>query len=116
MADVAALNKYSCPACGAQANWNPTRKALVCPYCGAVSPVERSTAATITQEHPLAEAMRALPEDKKGWESDRISVQCQSCKAISLFAPGRVAQNCEFCGSPAIVPLTETRAPIVPES
>jgi hypothetical protein len=116
MAEVAALAKYSCPACGAQANWNPARKALVCPYCGAVSPVELSTDGTIIKEHPLVEALRALPDDKKGWEADRISVQCQSCKAISLFAPGRVAQNCEFCGSPSIVPLDKSRAPIVPES
>ena len=44
------------------------------------------------------------------------SVQCQSCKAISLFDPKRVAQRCEFCGSPSIVPYTATRAPIRPES
>ena len=43
-------------------------------------------------------------------------MQCQSCKAISLFDPKRVAQRCEFCGSPSIVPYTATRSPIHPES
>ena len=38
MTDVAALDKHSCPACGAMANWNAAQRALVCPYCGAVSP------------------------------------------------------------------------------
>ena len=116
MAEVAALDKHSCPACGAMANWNAARKALVCPYCGAVSPVELASDGSVIKEHDLVTALRALPDSKKGWEADRVSVQCQSCKAITLFAPGRVAQNCEFCGSPKIIPQSAARAPIVPES
>ena len=116
MADVAALDKHSCPACGAMANWNAAQKALVCPYCGAVSPVELASDGSIIKEHDLAAALRAVPDDKKGWEADRVSVQCQSCKAITLFEPGRVAQNCEFCGSPQIIAQSAVRAPIVPES
>jgi hypothetical protein len=116
LSEVAALDKHACPACGAMANWNAAQKALVCPYCGAVSPVELASDGSIVKEHDLVAALRALPEDKKGWEADRISVQCQSCKAISLFQPGRVAQNCEFCGSPAIIAQTAARKPIVPES
>ena len=116
MTDVAALDKHSCPACGAMANWNAAQQALVCPYCGAVSPVELAADGSVIKEHDLATALRAVPDDKKGWEADRVSVQCQSCKAITLFEPGRVAQNCEFCGSPSIIPLTAARAPIVPES
>jgi predicted RNA-binding Zn-ribbon protein involved in translation (DUF1610 family) len=116
MTEVAALDKHACPACGAQANWNAGKQALVCPYCGAVSPVELASDGTIVKEHDLVAALRNIPSDRKGWEADRVSVQCQSCKAITLFEPGRVAQNCEFCGSPKIVPQTATRAPIVPES
>jgi hypothetical protein len=116
MAEVAALAKHACPACGAMANWNAARQALVCPYCGAVSPVELASDGSIIKEHDLVAALRNLPAEKKGWEADRVSVQCQSCKAITLFEPGRVAQNCEFCGSPKIVPQSEARAPIVPES
>jgi hypothetical protein len=33
-----------------------------------------------------------------------------------VFEPSRVAQRCEFCGSPSIVPYTETRDAITPES
>jgi hypothetical protein len=116
MSDAVALAKHACPACGAEAHWNPTRQALVCPYCGTVSPAALAADGGLVQEHDLAAALRALPAEKRGWERARVSVQCQSCRAISLFEPERVAQRCEFCGSPAIVPYAETRAPIVPES
>jgi hypothetical protein len=116
MSDIAALQKHVCPACGAEANWNPGRQALVCPYCGAVSPAELASDGTTIKEHDLVTALRNIPQDKRGWEAERVAVQCQSCKAISLFDPKRVAQRCEFCGSPSIVPYTATRSPIYPES
>ena len=43
-------------------------------------------------------------------------MQCQSCKAVSVFDPERVGQNCDFCGSPALVDYTEIKAPIRPQS
>jgi hypothetical protein len=116
MADTVALAKHACPACGAEAVWSAARQALVCPYCGTVSPATLASDGGLIKEHDLAAALRALPAEKRGWEQSRVSVQCQSCKAISLFEPDRVAQRCDFCGSPAIVPYSETRAPIVPES
>lgn len=116
MSEIAALQKHVCPACGAEAHWNAGRQALVCPYCGAVSPAELASDGATIKEHDLAVALRNIPQDKRGWEAERVSVQCQSCKAISLFDPKRVAQRCEFCGSPSIVPYTATRAPIHPES
>jgi hypothetical protein len=116
MPEISALAKHACPACGAEANWNAAKQALVCPYCGTVSPTELAADGSIIKEHDLATALRSLPEARKGWDSDRVSVQCQSCKAISLFDPKHVAKNCEFCGSPAIVPQDAVRSPIVPES
>ncbi len=116
MSDITALERHPCPACGAMANWNPGRQALVCPYCGTVSPATLASDGSLVKEHDLVAALRELPDDRKGWDADRASVQCQSCKAISLFDPTRVAQNCEFCGSPKIIPQTSARAPIVPES
>jgi len=51
----------------------------------------------------------AIPDDKRGWGNERVAVQCQSCKAISMFDPKRVAQRCEFCGSTALVPYAEVK-------
>jgi len=116
MGEVSALGKFACIACGAQAVWDASKQGLVCPYCGTVSPAELPEGQGPAEERDLTEALRAIPADQRGWEADRTAVQCQSCKAITLFQPGRVADRCEFCGSPAVVAYTETRAPIHPWS
>ena len=43
-------------------------------------------------------------------------MQCQSCRAVMVFDATRVGQNCEFCGSPALVDYQEIKAPIRPQS
>lgn len=116
MSEVAALDKRLCPACGAEANWNAGKQALVCPYCGTVSPGELASDGSAIKEHDLVVALRAIPDEKRGWDKGRTAVQCKSCQAITLFEPTRVAQRCDFCGSPAIVPYEKTRNAIVPES
>ena len=116
MADIAALEKYACAACGAQAVWNPSKQLLVCPFCGTSTPFTVDPASGALVEHDLARALRELPDESRGWLADRRTVQCQSCKAISLFEPGRVAQNCEFCGSPELVDYEEIKSPIRPQS
>jgi hypothetical protein len=112
--EISALEKHACPACGAQAEWNPSKQKLVCPFCGTESPyrIDRETGKVI--EIDLVTALRELPEDERGWQTDRRSVQCQSCKAVMVFDPARVGQNCEFCGSPALVSYDEIKAPIKP--
>ena len=112
--EIQALEKYACPACGAQAEWHPARQALVCPYCGTESPytVDRETGEVV--EIDLVKTLRELPDDARGWVDVRRSVQCRSCRAVMVFDPARVGQNCEFCGSPALVDYDEIKAPIRP--
>src|SRR5262245_254448 len=112
--EISALEKHACPACGAQAEWNPSKQKLVCPFCGTESPyrIDRETGKVM--EVDLVTALRELPEDERGWQTERRSVQCQSCKAVMVFDPSRVGQNCEFCGSPALVAYEEIKAPIKP--
>jgi hypothetical protein len=111
---VLTVTKHECPACGAQAEWNPGKQKLVCPFCGTESPyqIDRDTGKVAEQD--LARALRELPDDARGWQTERRSVQCQSCKAVMVFDPARVGQNCEFCGSPALVSYEEIKAPLSP--
>jgi hypothetical protein len=119
MTEATAQKKFSCPACGAEARWDPAKKALVCPFCGTTSPAQAELAAggeEIITEHDLVAALRAIPDDRRGWQAKKTSVRCQSCQAISVFDPERVGQRCDFCGSSALVPYEEIKEAFRPES
>ncbi len=115
MQETIAQQKYSCPACGAQAQWNPAKQSLVCAYCGTTSPAEIREDGEIV-EHDLVMALRDIPDSRRGWEAQKISVKCQSCNAISIFDPQRVAQNCDFCGSAQLVRYEDVKEVFRPES
>lgn len=119
MSEAVARQKFACPACGAEAQWNPTKNALVCPFCGTTSPAQvqlSSAGEEVIVEHDLASALRAIPDELRGWKATKVSVRCQSCQAISVFDPERVGQRCDFCGSTALVPYEEIKEAFRPES
>jgi len=119
MPEAVAQHKFSCPACGGEAQWNPGKKALICPFCGTTSPAQAELAATGEEkiiEHDLGAALRGIPDDQRGWQAKKISVKCQSCQAISVFDPERVGQRCNFCGSSALVSYEEIKEAFRPES
>jgi hypothetical protein len=98
--------------------WNAAKQALACPYCGFVpkeQPANAAAAAGIV-EHNLESALAGADDSRRGYGAETVKVKCQSCNAISVFEPSRVAQRCDFCGSPSIVPYQETRDAITPES
>lgn len=110
-----ALDKFSCPACGGEANWNPARQKLVCPFCGTESPARLDESGRIV-EHDLVAALRDLGDARRGWQAEKRQVKCGSCNAISVLDPDRQAQNCEFCGSAQLVAYEETKPGFSPES
>ncbi len=116
--DRAALDKQACPECGGDLRWNAVRQALVCPYCGTVAPWAPGVAgeSRASAELDLAHALATTSDDARGYGDGRREVQCQSCRAISVFVDGRVADRCEFCGSPAIVPHESLRDAVTPQS
>lgn len=119
MPEVIARGKFSCPACGAEATWDPAKGALVCNYCGTVSPATMALTQTGEEtivEHDLVAALREIPDKARGWEAEKVQVKCQSCQAISVFDPARVGQRCDFCGSAALVPYEEVKEAFRPES
>ena len=116
MSELIAQKKFTCPSCGGESQWNAAKQALVCVYCGTVSPGKIDAETGEIQEHDLVTALREIPDEDRGWQAEKVSVKCQSCQAISVFDAGRVGQRCEFCGSNSLLPFEQTRAPIKPES
>ncbi len=119
MTEATAQKKFACPGCGGEARWDPAQKALICPFCGTVSPAQEDLAAADEPpvvEHDLLAALQAIPDDRRGWQAAKTQVRCQSCQAISVFDPARVGQRCDFCGSSALVPYEEIKESFRPES
>jgi hypothetical protein len=119
MPEAVAQKKFTCPACGGEAQWNPGKKALVCPFCGTTSPAQAQLTATgkeVIVEHNLVSALRGIPNAQRGWQAQKTCVRCQSCQAISVFDSNRVGQRCDFCGSTALVPYEEIKEAFRPES
>lgn len=115
-AELTAVAKHPCPACGAQAEWHPSQARLVCPYCGTEAPYEIDPASGQVQEIDLVRTLRELPEELRGWQTATKSVRCQSCRAVSVFDAERVGQRCDFCGSSALLAYEELKPPIRPQS
>jgi Zn finger protein HypA/HybF involved in hydrogenase expression len=115
---ASAREEYHCPACGAEAHWNPGKGRLICPFCGTESPVTLQTrnGATVIVEHDLTAALRSIPDSARGWKAEKTSVRCQSCQAISVFNPENIGRNCEFCGSSSLVPYEQVKDAFRPES
>jgi hypothetical protein len=113
-----AREKFHCPACGADAHWNPAKQALICPFCGTESPATLQARGTdmVIVEHDLVAALRNIPDEARGWQARKTEVRCQSCQAISVLDPERIGQRCEFCGSSQIVPYAEVKEAFRPES
>jgi len=116
LSETAAQEKFSCPACGAEAVWNPARQALICPFCGTVSPAKLDADTGKIVEQDLVTALRGLGDGARGWQAEKRYVKCQSCQAISVLDPARQAQRCEFCGSAQLVPYAQSKESFRPES
>lgn len=118
MSEVSALRKHPCPECGGDAEWNPSKQALACPYCGTILPWSDGATphGAAIAEHDLLEGLARTPEGGRGLGGDTRAVRCESCHAISEFEATRAAQRCDFCGSPAIVPCAALKDAITPES
>jgi hypothetical protein len=117
--EAIAHQKFSCPSCGGEARWDPAKKALICAFCGTTAPAQADLTTTgeqVVVEHDLIQALRAIPDDQRGWQAKKTCVKCQSCQAISVFDAEKVGQRCEFCGSSALVPYEELKEAFRPES
>ncbi|MBI4474513.1 MAG: zinc ribbon domain-containing protein [Acidobacteria bacterium] len=114
---ASAQEKFHCPACGAEAHWNPGKQALICPFCATESPATLQTRGTETVivEHDLVTALRGI-DDARGWNAEKTSVRCQSCQAISVFDAGKIGKLCDFCGSSQLVPYAAVKDVFRPES
>lgn len=113
----ATVGKHPCPECGGDLQWNAGKQSLACPYCGTIVPWNKAELGLPgeIQENDLIVGLEKHPIEQRGWGEEQREVKCQSCQAISVFVGGKVAQRCEFCGSPSIIDYKEKLDVITPQ-
>ena len=62
--EVTAREKFACPACGAQAEWSPSKQKLICPFCGTESPYQLNPSSGAIEEIDLVKTLRELKRMK----------------------------------------------------
>jgi len=117
--DDITVGKHPCSACGGDMVWDAARQQLRCPWCGSES-AWSPAAAPLPGEAGIAEldleTALASAGSHRGWGATSREVRCQSCQAVSVFQANRVAQRCEFCGSPAVIDHQASEEAITPGS
>ena len=90
----------ACPACGAQAEWNPAKQLLVCPFCGTESPfTDRCGDRARSRRSIWPRRCASCRTSCAAGMAEKRSVQCQSCKAViglrSRRASARTASSAD---------------------
>lgn len=91
------MQRFACPACGADRVFDPASGKLRCTGCGVR---EAIGGAGDTSEHDLEGALRQAAARPDGHLSATAqSVTCGGCGAAVTFEPPQVAGQCPFCAA-----------------
>jgi DNA-directed RNA polymerase subunit RPC12/RpoP len=113
--EVPAGRKFPCKNCGARLDFDPSARALKCPYCGYVEQI--APANTAVQEHDYQEALSKIGAATGTITGRSSEVRCPGCGAMVLLEDNVETQSCPFCATHLEnVPRTQAAAMICPES
>jgi DNA-directed RNA polymerase subunit RPC12/RpoP len=89
--------QYPCANCGASVEYAPGTTVLVCPYCGAKTPLQPT--GIEVREHPYAE-FAGLPRKPVATLAPHV-FKCRGCGAVT--ESDKLSDRCQFCDAPLIV-------------
>jgi DNA-directed RNA polymerase subunit RPC12/RpoP len=107
--------KFPCAECGAKLDFDPSSRALKCPYCGHVEQIQPADGAI--EEHDF----EAYLKNHAGVEVTAIpgrseQVRCTGCGAIVLLEDKLVTDRCPYCSTHLENKPESAEAMIPPES
>lgn len=89
--------KFPCKNCGARLDFDPSQRALKCPYCGHEEAIAPSKSGVV--EHDYAAALAKVPMDQGTIEGRSSEVRCPGCGANVLIEDNVVTERCPFCAT-----------------
>lgn len=108
---VTNTDRFPCPACGGNMNFDPESQTLLCPFC--THRIEIETIEGDIHEYDLASVEDDLAV--QNWGDEKRVIQCDTCGAKTVVSVTDISQFCAFCGSSHVIKVEETPG-IAPES
>ena len=110
-AQARGMQQFPCKSCGADLQFAPGTRHLVCPYCGAEN--EIAAAAVQVEELDYEATVRHLAGSAE--TLDVVTAKCSNCGAETTLDPHVTADVCAFCGAALVLEGASTRL-IKPQS
>jgi len=114
MPDEKKMERFLCPSCSADMEFDPESGEMKCRYCGSKQAVvtDAQPGAGV-QPHAFAEMVNRVGTAHLQPVSDQaLEVHCTGCGAVVAFHPPEVAGTCSFCGA-AIVAEPKAADPLI---
>lgn len=90
-----------CPNCGATVMFDPASGKMHCDYCGYECELPSADDENGVVEMDFESAVN---KDSCEWGTEKKSVECKSCGAVSIYDALETAAICPFCGSTQVMP------------
>ncbi|MEL6221492.1 MAG: primosomal protein N' (replication factor Y) - superfamily II helicase [Cyanobacteria bacterium J06627_8] len=110
-ATTSPTQRFPCPSCSANLEFDPNTKQLVCSYCGTTQAIEHTTLGGPSEQN-FDDFWDAEHTQLAALSKSAMEVSCPGCKASIAFEPPDVAGDCPFCGT-SIVAQPHTANPVI---
>ncbi|MFN0055773.1 MAG: hypothetical protein ACKV0T_26820 [Planctomycetales bacterium] len=89
--------KFPCPGCGAKLDFDPSQRALRCPYCNYSERIDPTDAQI--QERDWKEYWQQTESRGQTIEGRSSEVQCRACAAVVLLEDKVATDKCPYCSN-----------------
>ena len=104
--------RFPCPGCAADMQFDPATGGMKCPFCGATQVLEPAAGGAALRPHPLDEFLAEGAANLQPLTGQALQVSCDGCGSVVAFEPPEVAGLCPFCGA-ALVAQAKAADPLI---
>ena len=110
-----ALERFECPNCKADMEFDPVSGGMKCSYCGTSAAVQEDSHAGV-HENPLSsESLKPDPSRIQRLSAISKEFTCTGCGATVQFDPPQVAGTCPFCAANIVAQPKDSDPLIAPD-
>jgi ribosomal protein S27E len=104
--------RFPCPGCAADMQFDPATGGMKCPFCGQTQALAAPAPGTGVKPHPFAEFLATGNSKLQPLTGQALEVSCDGCGSVVAFEPPEVAGLCPFCGA-ALVAQAKAADPLI---